>query len=105
MWNPCLWCALNSVRAPTCPAFIDHLLDLSESSTRYFVMSTSPTESSVSHTATGRHKTSLVWDYDEQTEKNVCQVLKGGPGSADCDISAICEHKIEKKWPTNLKII
>ena len=70
-------------------------------------MSTSPAGSSVSRTATtGRPKKSPVWeyfDYDELQGKSLCQVLKVRPTSSDSDTSEICGHKIEGKWPTNLR--
>ena len=47
--------------------------------------------------AVGRPKRSPVWDYFELQRKSVCQVLK--PNS---DVSEICGHKIEGKFPTNL---
>ena len=66
-------------------------------------MSTSQAGSSVSRTGTttvGRQRTSQVWNYFECKGK-VCQVLKVGTCSSDSDISEICGHKIEGKFPTN----
>ena len=68
-------------------------------------MSTSPAGSSVSASATvGQPKRSPVWEYfeyDDLQRKSVCQVLK--PTSSDSDTSEICGHKLEGKFPTNLR--
>ena len=73
------------------------------------IMSTpSPVGSSVSCTGAatiGRPKRSPVWhyfEYDELQGKRLCQILKTGPTSPDSDVSKICGHKVEWKFPTNL---
>lgn len=65
-----------------------------------------------SATVTGRPRKSVVWDYfefDEDSNKSVCQIILPGPLTAtdtvahDSSHDNICGHSIAGKFPTNLK--
>lgn len=82
---------------------------MGESSRRQLSVSPSP-GSSVSKSNTSQPRKSLVWnyfEYDEELNKSLCQVLKS-PTSSDCDLlsdplGSVCGHEIPGKFPTNLK--
>lgn len=83
---------------------------MDEASTSKAALSLSPPSSTVSveqgpGAISGRHRTSLVWEYfeyDPLTNTSVCQILSA-PSLDSSSNADVCGHSVPGKFPTNLR--